>query len=302
MLALIKLTVVSLGLASLAACQSVPTATQPVAKTMEVNGARLAYVEEGQGAPVVLVHGAVSDYRTWDRQRPLLAKGYRTVAYSQRYFGTEPWDSNWPKFGVATHAEDLAAFIRNLNVGPVHLVGWSYGATVALYTTWRNPELVKSAFLYEGAALGAVTDPDLLKRIGADRDAAFGPSAEAVKAGDNAEAARRLIDGVANTKGLFETMPASVQLVVVENARTAPLTFTAPPPAPISCEQMGQINVPVAIVYGDRSRPFFRLAAEEVTRCMPRARHVVVPGANHMWPGIDPQGFADQAARFLAQQ
>ena len=57
---------------------------------MQVNGASLTYVDDGQGAPVVFVHGSLADHRTWERQRAIVGKQYRVIAYSQRYFNTEP--------------------------------------------------------------------------------------------------------------------------------------------------------------------------------------------------------------------
>ena len=86
----------AVSLAALSACAGLEKpAVQPL--YADVNGARLAYVEEGSGAPVVLVHGSLSDLRTWDRTRALLAEHYRVIAYTQRYFGTEPWGSEWPR-------------------------------------------------------------------------------------------------------------------------------------------------------------------------------------------------------------
>ena len=137
-------------LGTLAACQSSPTGAAPSAvKYLAVNCTRLPYVEQGNGAPVVLVHGAVSDYRTWDRQRNALSRQYKAISYTQRYFGTEAWDRNGPKFGVQTHSDDLAAFVRGLNAGPVHLVAWSYSGHIALNVALTSPELVKSAFVFE---------------------------------------------------------------------------------------------------------------------------------------------------------
>lgn len=145
--------------ATLTACQTAATNPPPAVNYMAVNGARLPYVEQGQGAPVVFVHGGVSDHRTWQQQREAVSSRYRAVSYTQRYFGTEAWDKNGPKFSVQTHADDLAAFIRGLNAGPAHLVAWSYGGHIALNVALKNPDLVKSAFVFEPAVPSYVTDP-----------------------------------------------------------------------------------------------------------------------------------------------
>lgn len=112
---------------------NVHVSSAPLHEDIEVNGVRLQYVEDGIGEPVVFVHGAVSDSRAWEPVRDQIAKKYHFIAYTQRYFGTAEWKDDGKEFGVATHADDLAKFISSLNVGPVHLVGWSYGSR------WRRP-------------------------------------------------------------------------------------------------------------------------------------------------------------------
>src|SRR6266498_1583759 len=52
---------------------------------VSANGLSFAYVDEGSGTPVVLVHGSVSDYREWSKQMSQLARHYRVIAYSRRY-------------------------------------------------------------------------------------------------------------------------------------------------------------------------------------------------------------------------
>jgi pimeloyl-ACP methyl ester carboxylesterase len=287
-------------LAAIAACQTTPSSAPPVVKYMDVNGAWLPWVEQGRGAPVVFVHGAVSDYRTWDRHRSALAgSGYRAMAYSQRYFGTEPWGENWPAFGVQTHADDLAAFIRGLHAGPVHLVAWSHSGHTVLNVALKNPELVQSAFVFEPAEPTYVSDPAELKALGDDAGVLFGPVAEAVKARDNAAAVSRLIDGVGERKGYFDALPAAARAVHLDSARTMPLLMNQAPAPPISCAQLGQIKPRVALVRGADVRPFFKVAANAGARCMPSQQYIVVPNAKHMWPGEDVADFNRRLVAFL---
>jgi pimeloyl-ACP methyl ester carboxylesterase len=120
------------------------------------------------------VHGAASDLRTWDRQRAALAAHYRTIAFTQRYYGTAPWPADWPQYRIGTHADDLAAFIRGLGAGPAHLVAWSSGSHIVLNVALRNPELVRSVFVYEPVVPSYVDDPAELKAIGDDAGAMLG--------------------------------------------------------------------------------------------------------------------------------
>ncbi len=282
----------------LAACQTTPGNVPSAVKYMPANGARLPYVEQGKGTPVVFVHGAVSDHRTWARQREAVSARYRAIAYTQRYFGTEAWDKNGPKFGVQTHADDLAAFIRGLDAGPVHLVAWSYAGHIALKVALEKPELVKSAFVFEPAVASYVSDPAQLKALADDAGVMFGPVGQAVQSGDNAAAVQRLIDGVGEREGYFAAQPAAMQAIQLDSAGTMPLILADKAP-PLSCAQLGQIKPPVAIARGELVRPFFKEIADAAARCMPTARRVIAPKAKHMWPGEDPQGFSEAVIAFL---
>lgn len=289
------------GVLALAGCQTAPPGSAaPAVMTMAVNGARLPYVEQGKGTPVLLVHGALSDLRTWARQREALSARYRAVAYTQRYFGTETWDMNGPKFGVQTHSDDLAAFIRGLNAGPVHLVGWSYGAQFVLNAVVSHPELVKSAFVFEPPVPTYVTDPAALKAIGDDAAAGIGPAAKAAGAGDFNTAARTMIDAVGERAGYFDAQPAEAQAIQLDSARTMRAQLIdAPRPPIITCAQLGQIGAPVAIVRGELVRPMLGEVADAAARCIPGKQHLIVPRQKHMWPSEDPQGFSQAVMEFL---
>jgi pimeloyl-ACP methyl ester carboxylesterase len=54
-------------------------------RNASVDGAALAYREQGEGEPVVFVHGSSSDLRTWERQLPAIGASYRAIAYSRRH-------------------------------------------------------------------------------------------------------------------------------------------------------------------------------------------------------------------------
>jgi pimeloyl-ACP methyl ester carboxylesterase len=269
-------------------------------KQMSVNGVDLVYLEQGQGAPVVFVHGAISDHRAWEGQRDVVAQQYRYIALTQRYFGTAPWPDSGEKFSLATHADDLAVFIRELKAGPVHVVGWSYGGAIALALAVQHPELLKSLFLHEPAGIASfVTDPADAKAAGEDRREMVGPASGASKAGDTAGAVRLFFDGVNGRPGIFETLPAATRSMCLDNARTIPLQFGAPPPPALSCAQLGQIKVPVTVAKGELTRTTFRILADTASRCMPGSRLVVVSQGRHAAPALTPAAFNDALLDFL---
>jgi pimeloyl-ACP methyl ester carboxylesterase len=274
-------------------------ADAPQIKQVGVNGIEITYQEQGKGAPVVFVHGNPGDHRTWDGERDEIAEGHRFIAVDLRYFGTAPWPDDGSKFSIATHAEDLASLIHALNAGPVTLVGWSYGGAVALVATVQHPELVSGLFLYEPGLATFVSDPADAKAAADDRKDMLAPVIAAAKAGDLTGAARRVPDQVTGVPGTFDSLPPIVQASLLDNARVFAVAFTAPPPPQITCQQLGQINVPVTIARGELTRVFYRIAADTANRCILGSRLIIVPSARHAWPAQQPADFDKELLKFL---
>ena len=113
---------------------------------LRANGLDFAYLEQGTGPLVLLLHGFPDTAHTWDHQLPALAAaGYRAVApFMRGYHPTAiPADGFYDK---ATLATDVAALIRALGGGkPVHLVGQDWGAIVSYAVLAAFPELVSRA-------------------------------------------------------------------------------------------------------------------------------------------------------------
>jgi pimeloyl-ACP methyl ester carboxylesterase len=121
------------------------------------------------------------------------------------YFGTAPWPDDGSKYSQQTAADDIAAFIRGLNAGPVDLVGWSYSGPIVMLVVLQHPELVRSLAVHEPGALSYVTAPAKLKIASEDRAAALGPAIAAARVGDFAGAARLTPIGVNHQPDFWET-------------------------------------------------------------------------------------------------
>jgi len=269
-----------------------------VTNKARINGTELCYAEGGNGRPVVLLHGGMSDHRIWDDHRPIIASRYHVIAPTLRYYGTSPWSDDGRNFSVQTHAADLAAFIRMLDLGPVGVVGWSYGAVIGLAMAIRHPGLADRLFLYEPGLTTFVTDQAALARATEDRLLVMGPGKAAVMSGDNDGAIRILTDGVDNRDGAFRQLPNQVQAVMLESARVMPLLFASPPPS-ITCEDLRQLCIPIGIAVGEDSRVYYRVVAEAAHRCVPDSTLTIVPKARHLWPSQDPAAFSQLVLDFL---
>ena len=123
------------------------------------------------------------------------------------------------------------------------------------------------------------------------------PAAMATKADDTGAAISLLIDAVAGQPGSFDRLAPAIRASLLDSARTVPLV--PPPPPPITCAQLGQIAVPVAIARGELARPFYRIAAETAHRCIPGSQLMVIPGGGHLALADHASAFNEVLLRFL---
>jgi pimeloyl-ACP methyl ester carboxylesterase len=289
--------------ALLSACQSVqegPSAT-PTLKKVSINGVTLTYLEQGTGPAVLFLHGAYADHRIWGTQREAVAKSYRFIALDFRYFGTAPWPDNGVHFSQATHVADVVAFVRELKIGPVYLVGRSYGATTALVVAIQHPELVRALFLNEPGLASAVTDPADQRAVTEDRKCMAGVGA-AAKAGNTAEATKLFHECVNGEPGGFDTLPPVSRAMHLDNARTVPLQLNPVSPIRTTCEQLGRIKVPTEITKGELTRPYYQITVTAVQHCIPGSRLITIKGARHGSPSQQPAEFNEALLAFLARQ
>ncbi len=118
-----------------------------------VSGRHIHYVEAGEGEPVLLIPGAFSTYRDWNRMIPLLSKKYRLLAID--YLGVG--DSDKPRSGAGYTIEAQADLVVNmmdiLHIPQAAIVGVSYGGGIALNIAARYPDRVHKIVCIEGNGL-----------------------------------------------------------------------------------------------------------------------------------------------------
>lgn len=273
-------------------------------KTMEANGTEIKYVEQGSGPLMILAHGALSDHRRWIKDHmPLFAENYRVISYTMRYHGTSAWDEDWPPLSMDLYADDLAAFIQALDAGPAHLVGWSMGAAVAHRTSLKYPELVRSAYLFEGAAALERND-DQMAEYKALRKAHVGKSQSLANANKHKAAAAALLDAVIGKEGFFDSLPEGPQKVIGSKGKllSAYYDATDSPKSKFTCDQIKDSAVPTIFVIGENTREYFTVVLGDHYRpCFGSERIMEISGANHVWPGAKFEDFVNSTHDFASK-
>ncbi|KQV11748.1 MULTISPECIES: alpha/beta fold hydrolase [unclassified Kitasatospora] len=102
------------------------------------------------GAPtVVALHGITANALAWSEVARCLAGRATLIAPDLR--GRAASRTVTGPYGLARHADDVAALVAALDLGPVRLTGHSMGAWIAALATVRHPELASSLLLVDGA-------------------------------------------------------------------------------------------------------------------------------------------------------
>jgi pimeloyl-ACP methyl ester carboxylesterase len=259
-----------------------------------------SFVDKGQGVPVVLIHGSLSDHRIWETQRESIASKYRYIALDLRYHGTEPWPDEGKNYSALHHTNQVIEFIRALEAGPVHVVGQSYGGYIAARAALQAPELFRSLVLQEPAIQSLLIGPQAGAILEA-RQRDFAPAVAAVTKGDYRLGARLLVEALINQgAGTFDTFPEYVKSMVNENSRTLPLLFSSQPAPPLTCGQFEQLRVPTLIINGAQTSSFFSAIGEKLAQCIPGSRRKIITDASHGVETQNPKAYRQVLLDFLA--
>ncbi|MCF1422569.1 alpha/beta fold hydrolase [Mangrovimonas futianensis] len=107
---------------------------------VNVNNIELDYLDQGQGSPIILLHGLGSTKQDWDAQVPFFSKEFRVLAPDLRAHG----NTTIPKedYGVSFMVEDVKQLMDELQIEHAHFVGFSMGGAVAFQMAVSHPEYV----------------------------------------------------------------------------------------------------------------------------------------------------------------
>jgi esterase len=267
--------------------------------TLWVNGYDMAFVERGTGAPLLLVHGTLCDYRHWTGQMEPFGAHYRTIAVSLRHCWPEKWDGEGDDFTVQQHTRDVASFIAALQAGPVHLLGHSRGGHIAFRVAQNDPDLLRSLVLVEpGGVLAADLETGL---PAAPPTLALGPlyakAAERIRRGEIDEGLQATIDVLAGQGG-WDRTPEPARQMLRDNAATL-LGQLKEQRAPFARADAEAIKAPTLLIAGERSPASFHHILDGLESALRDSRRVVIPNASHSSNVDNPRAFEREVLAFL---
>jgi pimeloyl-ACP methyl ester carboxylesterase len=250
-------------------------------------GLEIAYERVGAGPPVVFVHGAAADGRMWQPQLSALVDEFTVVSWDEPGAGRS---SDVPAdFGVVDYANCLAALIEALALGPAHVVGLSWGGTVAQELYRHHPGLV-ATLVFAGSYAGwkgSLPDEEVRARVAgaiemlAAPAEAFDPTLPGLFAGDPPLEFMALLEEIA-----ADVRPESLRTQLFLMAETD------------QRDLLPQITVPTLLIWGELDARSPLSVARQFERAIPQAQLVVIPGCGHVSNLEQPARFNEAVREF----
>lgn len=265
------------------------------ANWVEVNGYPMTYQDAGQGAPIVLLHGSIMDYRTWRPSVTGLAPRFRVIAPSLRHYFPEPWAGVGSDFTIEQQAADVAALITVLNLGQVHLLGWSRGGLVAVELARQSPELVNTLILEDGTMSLAGPETEVMRQAKTAAENRLAALKSAIQRGESVQGTQQLVDAL-NGTGAWARMPAERRQMMLDNVRTA----LADVRNPIPPETFAALNIPILLLTGENSPKSYAEFYESLRKIRTCGPTIVIPNAAHLMHLDNPAAFNAAVTAFVS--
>jgi len=243
------------------------------------DGIEIAYLDEGEGEPILLIHGFASNLvANWidpGWMRTLVAAGRRVIAYDNRGHGRSGklYDPN--AYGAPSMAEDGRRLLDHLGIARADVMGYSMGARIATFFALAHPKRVRSLII---AGLGI----NMVRGM-----VGSGPIARALEA-------PRMEDVTNNTARTFRAFAESTR-----SDLKALAACMRGPREKITPEQLATIEVPTLIAVG--SNDVIAGSGAALASLIAHAQFLDIKGREHM-RAVGDAAFRQGVLDFLTQR
>lgn len=229
-------------------------------QSFDSDGVRITYLDEGEGEPILLIHGFASNVAAnWiDPQwvRTLTQAGRRVIALDNRGHGESDKLYEPERYGAPEMAEDARRLLDHLGIERADVLGYSMGARIAAFLVFAHPERVRSV-IFGGLGIHMVRG-----MVGS------GPLAKALEA-------PRLEDVTNDTARSFR--------IFAEQTKSDLKALAAcmrGPREKVPREKLGEITVPVLVAVG--SEDVIGGSGAALAELIPSAQFLEITGRDHM--------------------
>lgn len=248
-------------------------------QSFDSSGVRIAYCEEGEGEPILLIHGFASNVSAnWIDPgwvRTLTASGRRVIAYDNRGHGQSEKLYDPSLYGAPSMAEDARRLLDHLRIERADVLGYSMGARIAAFLVLSHQARVRSV-VFGGLGINMVRG-----MVGS------GPLASALEA-------PRIEDVVNDTARSFRVFAESTK-----SDLKALAACMRGPREKITADALAGIAVPALVAVG--SEDVIGGSGAELAKLIPGAQFLDIQGRDHM-KAVGDARFKQGVLDFLTQR
>jgi 3-oxoadipate enol-lactonase len=258
---------------------------------VEANGVQLHYDIQGEGPPLVFIHGMCGRGAVWAGQVERLSGEFTCVTYDRRGHG-QSTDGD-PPHSVPLHGDDFAAFVGALGLPPAILVGSSGGARVGLDVVVHHADVLAGAVLSEPPVVSL--DPERGRQFLARVVPTVQPHLDD---GDLPGAVDAFFEVVC--PGLWSQLDDGGKEPYRRSGAML-VADLAQPPFDLRPDDLTDVDLPCLLIAGLDSDPFLQNTPRVAAGAVPGARLVEFADCGHVTYAEQPDAFA-AAVRTFARQ
>ena len=269
-------------------------------RKVSANGIELHYQQHGQGSDVILVHGLTSNLAFWTiTVLPKLVERHRVTIYDLRGHGF----SDVPPTGYTScdMAQDLHGLMDTLGIARAHVVGHSFGGTIAMHHALLYPDRVGGLVVTDPAI------PALRKYQSFQEWPMYGEverqlgeyGVKLPEGGDLWDLAALLpeLKNLPMQHGLRQGKPRRLARMDRLMSQTTVMTDFHEV-AGLTEELICTVQAPTLAIYGELS-PFLG-SCRFLEEHLPHVRSLILPGSGHLVPALAPDVFVEQVLTHFA--
>ncbi|HEX4151468.1 MAG TPA: alpha/beta hydrolase [Steroidobacteraceae bacterium] len=255
---------------------------------LPVDGASLRYRDEGQGQPVIFIHGWTLDLDMWEPQVAALSGAFRIIRHDRRGFGLSSGNPS-----LAHDLADLRTLCRHLRLRQVAMVGMSQGARVALEFARSFPAALSCLVLDGPPQMGAAGIRDI--PLTDYRALACREGIDAFRREWTRHPLTRLNTQDRRAHEILSRMigryPGNDLLQAPGESMLAPAPWLP-----------SAMRVPALVIGGELDLASRQAAAAELASRLPSAQRATIPNAGHLCNLDNPSAYNEAIRDFLARQ
>jgi 3-oxoadipate enol-lactonase len=256
-------------------------------RTAPVNGVELAYRDEGQGQPILLIHAFPLNSAMWEDQIDALATRLRVIAPDLRGFGATARGSGTSS--LDQHADDLVGLLDQLGIDKATIAGLSMGGYISFALTRRHRARIERLILADTRA-GADSEE---ARQGREKNAQL---AEAEGAG---AIAAQMLPKLLSAGAPAEVRDAVRKIIEANDRAGLAAALRAMAARPDSTPLLATIDVLTLIVVGSEDALTPPSESRAMHAAIAGSRLVEIPGAGHLSNVEAPDAFSAAVEEFI---